>query len=116
MPAKQRAIDSDDLERWAALRAESRARHEALLDEGPVDLLDNLAWKAGGESLDDYPFDNDLRERIERARQARFTWREISAALGQGDSPEAARRIADQQNWRNRSLLERREQASRSSR
>lgn len=103
MPAKRRAVDSLDQERWQRLRDESASRHRELLDAGPTDdPLDSLAWKAGSLPDPQFSFDNDLRERIERARESRYTWREIASALGEGEDDEAAQRVADRQKWRNR--------------
>lgn len=93
-------MDTEEQQRWDALRAESAARQQELLDAGPDDPLGAIAWKAGtGDPK--FSFDNDLRERIERARAERYTWREIAAALGEGDDEESARRVSDQQKWRN---------------
>lgn len=100
MPAKRREVDAEAQGRWAALRAEAATRQRELLDAGPADPLGALAWKAGtGDAR--FSFDNGLRELVERARAERYTWREIAAALGEGDDEEAARRVSDQQKWRN---------------
>ncbi|MEM7355117.1 MAG: hypothetical protein AAF657_30185 [Acidobacteriota bacterium] len=104
VPAKRQDISNEQVERWARLRQESRERHKALLDEAPEDPLDALAWKSGAWADDGHTFDNDLRERIELARAQRFTWREIAAALGEGEDPVSAQRVADKQHWRNKSF------------
>ena len=104
MAAKRRDVADDEAERLTELRADSTDRHRALLEEGPDDALGSLAWKAGSVVDDRYSFDNDLRLRVERARAERYTWREIAVALGAGDDDDAARRVADQQKWRNRAF------------
>jgi hypothetical protein len=102
MPARRRDVGFDAHQRWADLRKQSAVRQRELLDSGPSGVLDALAWKAGTALDGQFSFDNDLRERIEKARAERYTWREIAAALGEGDDDDAARRVADQQKWRNR--------------
>ncbi|MEM8925020.1 MAG: hypothetical protein AAGD35_16055 [Actinomycetota bacterium] len=114
MAAKRREVATEDELRLRRLRKESSARHREVLDEGPDDALGALAWKAGSVVDDRYSFDNDMRMKVERAREERFTWREISAALGEGDDDDSARRVADQQKWRNRAFrkAERRDASS----
>lgn len=104
MAAKRREVADEEKARLQGLRRESLTRHRELLGDGPDDALGALAWKAGSVVDDQYTFDNDLRLKIERAREQRFTWREIAAALGEGDDDDAARRVADAQKWRNRAF------------
>ena len=98
--ATRRNLDQEDLARWEQLRAEAAARRAALMGDAPADPLDRLAWKAG-TGPGEHAFDNELRELIEAARAARYTWREIAAALGEGDDPSSATRVQSKQYWRN---------------
>lgn len=104
MAAKRREVADDESARLQELRSDSLDRHRSLLADGPSDSLGALAWKAGSVVDDSHSFDNDLRLKIQRARDDRFTWREIADALGEGDDDEAARRVADKQKWRNRAF------------
>lgn len=101
----KRDISTEDSARWQELRARSAHGMQAHLAAGPgsESPLDRLAWKAGSLPEPQYSFDNDLREKIEEARAARYSWREISAALGEGDDEVSARRVKDKQAWRNKS-------------
>ena len=49
-----------------------------------------------------FPFDNELREMIEVARDARMTWREIAVALGEGEEQATVNSVKSKQQWRNR--------------
>jgi hypothetical protein len=98
--APRRNLDLDDLARWEQLREEAAARRSALMNDAPGDPLDRLAWKAGA-GPGEHAFDDELRELIEAARAARYTWREIAAALGEGDDQASATRVQSKQYWRN---------------
>lgn len=90
-------LDPAENERLAKIR--SRASHEqmAFLDaNAPTDPLGALAWIAGATGpAPASPLDGPLLARIELARRERFTWREIAAAMGEGDSADDARRVRD---------------------
>jgi hypothetical protein len=69
----------------------------AFLDTGvPSDPLGALAWIAGAIGpTPASPLDGVLLARIDQARRERFTWRQIAAAMGEGDSADDARRVRD---------------------
>lgn len=106
-PARRDLSEAEQL-RLQQLRDQSAAALDRHLEDGPGpdDPLGRLAWKAGTMRPEGEPFDEDLRQRIEVATEARFTWREISDALGKGDSPAAARRVRENQgNWNETAAL-----------
>jgi hypothetical protein len=108
MAPRKREVDDDQLNEWSELRDRAAAGLDALFSEGPgpESPLDQLAWKAGTLPDAHFSFDNDLRQKIEHARDQRYTWREISAALGEGDDEINARRVKDKQAWRNKAFEE----------
>ncbi len=108
MAPARRDLSDTEQERLQELREESAS---AMADHltagpGPDDPLGRLAWKAGTTVQTEYPFDEDLRQRVNLAKDARFSWREISAALGEGDDPASARRVREKQEWRNHAFDE----------
>ncbi len=108
MAPARRDLSDDEHQRLQALREESSKAIAAHLaaGPGPDDPLGQLAWKAGASVDDSQPFDEDLRQRVNTARDARYSWREISGALGEGDDPASARRVREKQEWRNRTFEE----------
>lgn len=108
MSPARREIAPDEAERLANLRAEAARGREALLDQAPPpeDPLGRVAWMAGVDGNPLYPFNNDLREAINTARDARYQWREISTALGDGDDQATADRVNAKQLWRNKTYDE----------
>lgn len=93
-----RILDEAEKDRLAEIRDESARRWRALVDEGPDDALGAIAWLAGAVGPTP-PDPGEMQARIERARAEQFTWRQIADALGEGDSPEAARRVMDRQKF-----------------
>ena len=92
--APVRLLDDDEKARLAELRQRSAGRWEELVAEGPTDALGALAWLAGAVGTN--PSDpGELKARVDRAKADGFTWRQIADALGEGDSPQAARRLMD---------------------
>ncbi len=108
MPAR-RQISDEERERLETLRSTAAAKRQVIIEEAPPihnDPLGRVAWMAGADGNPDYPFNNDLREAINVARDARFQWREISTALGEDDDQATADRVNAKQAWRNRSFGE----------
>ena len=94
--APVRALDSPEKKRLASIREQSAAQWQTFLTDGPDDSLGALAWLVGATGPT--PADpHEMRDRIDQARDEQFTWRQIADALGEGDSPEAGRRVMDRQ-------------------
>lgn len=108
MAAVRREVDEHDMKQWAGLRQQAAEAIQALVANGPgvESPLDQLAWKAGTLPDSQFSFDNQLRLLIEDARDHRYTWREIAAALGEGDDEISSRRVKDKQAWRNKAYEE----------
>ena len=94
MGAPVRTLDGDERQRLAAVRKQAVAGWLDLRKAGPKDALGALAWLAGieGKTPNDPA---EMVKRLDRARREKFTWREIADALGEGDTPAAARRVRD---------------------
>lgn len=109
MAPSRRDIDPKSAERFQQLRDEAAAVRQQLIDQAPAadDALGRVAWMAGADGNPDYPFNNDLREAINTAREARMTWREISVALGEDDDQGTADRVNAKQMWRNKAYADR---------
>ena len=108
MPPR-RQISDEERRRLETLRSTAAAKRQEIIDEAPSvedDPMGRVAWMAGADGNPDYPFNNDLREAINGARDARFQWREISTALGEDDDQATADRVNAKQAWRNRSFQE----------
>lgn len=90
-------LSPDDRQRLDAIRHEAAGQQLAFLDrEKPEDALGALAWVAGAiGSAPVPPLDIPLAAEIRRARLDKFTWRQIAAAIGEGDSADDARRVRD---------------------
>ncbi len=96
-----RLLGDDEKQRLDEVRRDARQRAEALINEGPDDPLGALAWLAGILQRPTDGGSDEMRDCIDEARSANFTWRQIADALGEGDSPEAGRRIMDRRkSWR----------------
>ena len=87
-----RAIDASDRRRLAEIRHEATTRQAELVAARPADPLEAVAWMAGLGELGDA---DELMNTIQQARDARFEWKEIAEAIGDGHSAPAARRVAD---------------------
>jgi hypothetical protein len=93
MVAYRVTIPPLDVDRWDAYRAEAATKWADLLSAlGPeVPVLDRLAWRSGlPETVPACPV---LVGLVAEARRARFTWREIAVALGEGDGPEVEKQV-----------------------
>ena len=92
--APVRLLDEDEKIRLAEIRDRSVERWQQHLAAGPDDPLGALAWLVGlvGPTP---PDSSEMQLRIDRAKRAGFTWRQIADALGEGDTPEAGRRVRD---------------------
>jgi len=92
-----REIDTRDLERWESIRERAGAAYERAVGRGPnpdKDLLGAIAWRS--VFPEPTPFDDVLRQWVNRARHERVTWREIGEAMGVSFSAAQTR-----QHWRN---------------
>jgi hypothetical protein len=81
-----RRPDERDTKRWETLRQRSAATYTRLVERGPnpdKDVMGAIAWRSGWPETK--PYDETLRQLIERARVERYTWREIGAAEGHDD-------------------------------
>lgn len=109
MAAVRRDIEPEEMRRLEGLRDAAAQARQELIDQAPPasDPLGRVAWMSGADGNPDYPFNNDLREAINVAREARFQWREISVALGDDDDQGTADRVNAKQMWRNRTYAER---------
>ena len=96
--APVRILAPAEKDRLADIRETSARRWKAFVDEGPSDALGAIAWLVGAVGSTPADF-RQMRVRLERARAEGFTWRQIADALGEGDSPEAARRVMDRQRF-----------------
>lgn len=92
--APVRLLDDDEKRRLTEVRRRSAHEWQEFLEAGPEDALGALAWLAGalGPTPDD---PTEMMARIDRARVEDIPWRQIADALGEGDSPEAGRRVMD---------------------
>ncbi|MGB5760293.1 MAG: hypothetical protein WBM50_25480 [Acidimicrobiales bacterium] len=93
--APVRLLSEEEKQRLDEVRRSARQRAEALINDGPDDPLGALAWLAGVLGRPTDGGTDEMRDRIDLARSANFTWRQIADALGEGDSPDAGRRIMD---------------------
>ncbi len=93
-----RILDPAEKQRLADVRRRSGERWQKFLAEGPSDPLGAIAWLAG--AVGGTPADpTEMAARIDRAREAQFTWRQIADALGEGDTPAAGRRVMDRRKF-----------------
>lgn len=104
MAPERRKITGDALAQLEETRTRAKAEFQNFINAGPgeSEVLARLAWFSGSFGDIRYPFHPRLRELINHARDARFTWREIAQALGEGDSDADVRRVREKQEWRNR--------------
>ena len=102
MVGTRKGVPEERRQRLAALNNEAASRRQALMADAPNDPLGALAWLAGLMGPSEPPFNNELRDLIERAREDSHSWREISVALGEGEDDKAVRAVAARQRWRNR--------------
>ncbi len=92
--APTRLLEEGEKERLESLRLQGRAKWDEYLQAGPTDALGALAWLVGVSGS--VPSGTEeMKRRIDQAREENFTWRQIADALGEGDSPEAGRRVMD---------------------
>ncbi len=93
-----RLLDLAEKQRLADVRRHSADRWQAFLADGPSDPLGAIAWLTG--VVGTTPTDpTEMSARIDRARDEQFTWRQIADALGEGDTPTAARRVMDRRKF-----------------
>lgn len=107
MSAPRRMILLADVTRWKELRAkaadtDTEARESGLTLDVPI--LDAIAWLSGFPERDD----DQLRQLIEEARDARFSWREIAVAVGESDDRGGETRTQARQAKRNQRFNQRR--------
>lgn len=94
--APVRVLDEKEKARLARVRQRGADAWSQLQRKAPEDPLGALAWAAG--VMGPTPADPcPMRDLVQRARADGFAWREISAALGEGDTPADARRVRDRQ-------------------
>ncbi len=100
MPPR-RDVPDDTVNRWAELRAtaaEADARLRARKLGPRVPVLDAIAWLSG---LPEPEGDDRLRLLIERAREERYSWREIALAVGESGDRAGQSRVQSRQVKRN---------------
>ena len=100
MSPARRTIPATDVQRWRDLRtkaseADTEARDSGLTIDVPI--LDAIAWLSGFPERDD----DQLRQLIEEAKEARFSWREIAVACGESDDRGGESRTQARQYARN---------------
>lgn len=99
--APERTLDDDELSRLDDVRRRAaEAIRQTLKDytgAGPADPLGGLAWLAGGlgSGLDNPEAAEVICAAVTRARDDRYSWRQIAGALGEGGSVEDGRRVSD---------------------
>lgn len=104
MPRPTLQIPEDDDARWrelraCAYRADQETRSSGLDPSRPI--LDRIAWLSGFPEPSPDPV---LCGLIEEARAQRFTWREISAAVGEATDRNGQGRTQARQYWRRSNL------------
>jgi hypothetical protein len=104
--ASPRILSTDDHERLKATRDGAGVEFREFVDQrSPTDPLGSIAWLVGaiGHAPTD-PWTAELVARIAHARSERFSWRQISGAMGEGDSGDDARRVRDRFTMWSRSI------------
>lgn len=95
MPAPKRDVDPADAQRWAQIRAAAARARADTQASAPTDPMGALAWATA------FPEDIDRWvDLVTEARRTRFTWREIAAALGEGEDAKDA--VAERYAYRRR--------------
>jgi hypothetical protein len=89
-----RVLDDKEKTRLESVRERAAQTWAQIQRKAPGDPLGALAWEAGVMGPTP-PDPSRMLDLMERARHEGFAWREISDALGEGDSPEAGRRVRD---------------------
>jgi hypothetical protein len=85
----------------ADIRTQAQAARNDLIAAGPdpaVDVLGAIAWRAAWPEPGHG--DPELADLIDRARAARFTWREIAVACGDEDTRGGQNRAVARQAYR----------------
>ncbi len=107
MPPARRTIPATDVQRWRDLRARAADADTEARDSGltlDVPILDAIAWLSGFPERDD----DQLRQLIEEAREARYSWREIAVATGESDDRGGETSTQARQHARNERFTQRR--------
>lgn len=95
VPAPKRDVDPADAQRWAQVRAAAARARADTQASAPTDAMGALAWATA------FPEDIDRWvDLVTEARRTRFTWREIAAALGEGEDAKDA--VAERYAYRRR--------------
>ncbi len=92
--APVRTLDDKEKARLDRVRQRAAQAWAQLQRKAPSDILGALAWEVGVMGPTP-PDPSHMLELLDRARAEGFAWREISDALGEGDTPPAARRVRD---------------------
>lgn len=106
MPPARRTIPVTDVQRWRDLRAKASEADTEARDSGltlDVPILDAIAWLSGFPERDD----DQLRQLIEEARAARYSWGEIAVACGESDDRGGESRTQARQYARNQRFKQR---------
>ena len=111
MAATRREVDPNEIRRLADIRATFAERERKAMEAHPDPDQDSLAAlaayagaKNGRGSVVGPRWDERYRQLINKAREARMTWREIAEALGEYDEngqPDE-QGVADKQRARNK--------------
>lgn len=97
MARPRRDLDPTQASRLAEVRSDAGSSVDAHYDDAPGDELGRVAWIAGSEVRD---YKARLAQAVQDALDARFTWREITFAIGEnGEDPDAVSRLRSRYRW-----------------